>query len=746
MENYQENVVEKLERDEFYGKYLDPHSKNVLTNSLTLREQVKKLSDGIELLSLQLEKQVLEKHEDLLQQANHASKLEGVLETMNTHVKNLFANAERLRMQIHSPYNELEKHTKVLGHLHLASHILRQVNRLQQLSKRLSNTNDPVQKATLLHELEQLASDPELTDIDAVTSELRNIRSHQQKVVQLATGSLNQGIINENITQTTTALQIFINLGTVKSVVESIVEHNLYECRESLKSAFAVSSVNTMKSKGGPGHISLMSMPNFRTKAWAELRKVFSEDIYQMCQQVKFLQTTLNNLHLPNSNFNIATDFWGSLGKILQEEIKKSSSAIQQMLEEDYPKLLKCYFELTKKTKYDPFPFEHNVLRKLENSYLSTSLTRMLDPTQAMFSSETNLPTHDQIDSLIRVITSELSVALIEENLSEQISKNVAKCIKMYAVKTEQQLETGPDAAQVIAGTANTGQQKNLNLSNDLFYLKTQIQRMLSNMKESLPESCVKIIEESIQSLDNLVGAILQPLIASVNSVIDTIIITMHLETDWAKIQLPNKTYHSCSPYMRELTQFITRVYQIYLADFKNTEVLTTKCSEIAVRTIDLFVRHTALLRPLSSGGRLRLQADYQHLEAALRAVCPHLPDLGRPYRLLKSMASLVVLPPEEVVGGQTSGGSVPYSTALLLLFAHAGPELGSPHHNTGWSLPKVSAWLDEHPSEADRLDLVAGALQRYEGLVRQKNSASYDPVYPVMAQFLERALKEIRD
>lgn len=55
--------------------------------------------------------------------------------------------------QITLPYNELEKHSKVLSNLHLASHILRQVNRLQQLSKRLALINDPVQKATILQEL-----------------------------------------------------------------------------------------------------------------------------------------------------------------------------------------------------------------------------------------------------------------------------------------------------------------------------------------------------------------------------------------------------------------------------------------------------------------------------------------------------------------------------------------------------------------------------------------------------------------
>lgn len=58
--------------------------------------------------------------------------------------------------------------------------------------------------------LEQLASDSDLTDIDAATTELRNIRAHQQKVIKLATGSLNQGILTENSLQTTTALQVKI--------------------------------------------------------------------------------------------------------------------------------------------------------------------------------------------------------------------------------------------------------------------------------------------------------------------------------------------------------------------------------------------------------------------------------------------------------------------------------------------------------------------------------------------------------
>lgn len=158
--------------------------------------------------------------------------------------------------------------------------------------------------------------------------------------------------------------------------------------------------------------------------------------------------------------------------------------------------------------------FSRKVLEKYENSYLSSSLTHLLDPTQAMFNNieHNNIPTHDQIDSLIRVITSELSVALIEEQLSNRVAKNVAKCIKMFGVKTEQQLETGPEATQVI-GNLNSGQQRNLQLANSLFYLQSQIQRMLSNMRDSLSESSIVIINESLKNLETLMGAIIQPLV-----------------------------------------------------------------------------------------------------------------------------------------------------------------------------------------------------------------------------------------
>lgn len=161
------------------------------------------------------------------------------------------------------------------------------------------------------------------------------------------------------------------------------------------------------------------------------------------------------------------------------------------------------------------------------------------------------------------------------------------------------------------------------------------------------------------------------------------------------------------------------------------------------MRCIELLATHSALLRPISSFGRIRLRSDYQHLERALKVLCPQLSDLGKPYRLFKSMETLVALTPDEIVKSQESGSVVPSSTILLLLFSFAGSDLASPHQNMGWSVQKLSSWLDEHESDIERLDLIAGALQRYETLVRQKQSANYDIVYPVMCGFLENALKK---
>lgn len=71
--------------------------------------------------------------------------------------------------------------------------------------------------------------------------------------------------------------------------------------------------------------------------------------------QVKFLDCTLDNISIMVLNHSTAQKFWTDLAKCIEEEIRNSSPAIQQMLEEEYPQLLKSYCEMTKKLNFSTY-------------------------------------------------------------------------------------------------------------------------------------------------------------------------------------------------------------------------------------------------------------------------------------------------------------------------------------------------------------------------------------------------------
>lgn len=150
-------------------------------------------------------------------------------------------------------------------------------------------------------------------------------------------------------------------MGTVKTATQKIADSSLEECRECLKSAFDINSGTTSslnKAKTGPVRTNLSNLQNIRTRIWSDLEKAFSEEIFYHCKQIKFLQTILNDLDVHGVNINIASQFWSKLGQIIAEEIKISPSTVLQMLEEGYPKLLKCYYEMCRRLNYGEYNFK----------------------------------------------------------------------------------------------------------------------------------------------------------------------------------------------------------------------------------------------------------------------------------------------------------------------------------------------------------------------------------------------------
>lgn len=158
------------------------------------------------------------------------------------------------------------------------------------------------------------------------------------------------------------------------------------------------------------------------------------------------------------------------------------------------------------------------------------------------------------------------------------------------------------------------------------------------------------------------------------------------------------------SLYMKELQDFLQRAWQSHISPFEARECVDQCGRELSARSIELFVWNVAMVRPVSQAGRNRLKYDCQHLENALKPIVSDLTTLGKPFRLLRALSTLVVSTPESLSAQSIDAENIvePF-IVLVILFGHAGSDLASPHSVAGWPNEKLIQWLDGHTSSKER-------------------------------------------
>ncbi|KOX69822.1 Conserved oligomeric Golgi complex subunit 5 [Melipona quadrifasciata] len=625
---------------------------------------------------------------------------------------------ERLRGKIIDPFNRIETQTIVLARLHETSDLLRRVARMQHLSKRLCSqmTNnmqspDIIKAANSLHELEQLMMDTDLNGLDVIADDQQIVKSHRATVQRIATHTLSQGLQIMDRTKVSTAVQVFQNLGIVNGAIDNIIDSALSEIEKIASESLDVTLATNqdLGKRAAPGRAaipSLGSSGNLRTRIWDNLERLFQDTLYTHCLQIELLQRILLEHHVKGLD-ELSQTFWNRVNTLLSKvlvERAQASSFVKQALEGEYPKFLRIFLDLRKRLKerlqsIGIYKINHNVLLPFENAYLSRSVSRLLDPVHTMFSGE-GLPSQDEIDSLIRLFV-------------------------------------GGEASQVI-DSPTTVQQTNVSLANLLYYLSSQITRVIANLS-GLPSEGSSVIFVALKEIDILTKNILSPLLASINDAIESIILTMHDDAEFRDPSSPVGKEINCSLYMRELQGFILRSVNTFLMPYKNQTVVAECCKSVASRCIELFVRHACLLRPLTDFGRTKLIVDFSQIEVAVAPLCRG-GQLGsseqQQYRTLRALKALLSLSPDEIVQKVLEGEGecgVPRSLVLLHLFSTAPPELVSPHQSTSWSVGRLSQWMDKHPNERDRLAFCSGPLERYQLTVRQQNLPTFHPLFPLM-------------
>uniref|UniRef100_A0A8C3TE95 Conserved oligomeric Golgi complex subunit 5 n=1 Tax=Chelydra serpentina TaxID=8475 RepID=A0A8C3TE95_CHESE len=773
-----------------------------------IAEQLAKLAQGISQLDKELHLQVVARHEDLLAQATGIGSLEGVLQMMQTRIGALQSTVDRIRAKIVDPYNKIVSRTAQLAKLQAACDLLRRIIRILYLSKRLQGqlqggSREITKAAQSLNELDYLSQGIDLSGIEVIENDLLFIARARLEVENQAKRLLEQGVETQNPTQVGTALQVFHNLGTLKDTISNVVDGYCASLEENINNALDIkvlSQPSQTVTRGGPGRAVMPTPGNtaaFRAALWTNMEKLMDQ-ICAACAQVQHLQKVLTKKRDPVSHVcfieeivkegqsDILYTFWTAVTQTLSSQFQRatdSSVFLKQAFEGEYPKLLRLYNDLwkrlqqysqniqrnfntsattdlfaelqqmeedthdifmQKKQDYDSEKALKDSLQPYEAAYLSKSLSRLFDPINLVFPpGGRNPPSTDELDSIIKTIASELNVAAVDPNLSLAVSKNVAKTIQLYGVKSEQLLSTQGDASQVI-GPLTEGQRRNVAVVNSLYRLHQSVLKVVSS-QSSFPAAAEQTIATALKTIHDLMGSAVQPLLNSVGDSVEAIIITMHQEDFSGSLSSSGKPDVPCSLYMKELQGFIARVMSDYFRHFECFDFVFDNTEAIAQRAIELFIRNASLLRPLGEGGKMRLAADFAQMELAVAPLCRRVSDLGKSYRLLRSFRPLLFQTSEHIANSPAVGDIIPFSIILQFLFTRSPPELKSPFQRAEWSIARYSQWLDDHPSEKDRLVLIRGALEAYVQSVRTREGKEFAPVYPIMVQLLKKAMSTLQ-
>ncbi|XP_032445981.1 conserved oligomeric Golgi complex subunit 5 isoform X2 [Xiphophorus hellerii] len=766
-----------------------------------IAEQLAKLAQGISQLDKELHSQVVARHEDLLAQATGIESLEGVLQMMQTRISALQAAVERMRAKIVDPYNKIVGRITQLARLQVACDLLRRIIRILYLSKRLQGqlqggSREITKAAQSINELDYLSQGVDLSGIEVIENDLLLISRARLEVENQAKRLLEQGMEIQNPTQVGTALQVFYNLGSLRETITSVVGGYQTTIKDNVSKALDIKGLTQPTNpRGAPGRAVMPTPGNtaaFRAALWTNLEKLMDQ-ICAACRQVQHLQKVLMKKRDPVSHVcfideiikdgqpDILYTFWTDVTGTLSEDFHRAteaSSFLKQAFEGEYPKLLRLYNELWRrlqqystslqgaltssggfdtpldltnaeiesqdlfthgKQDYNPEKALKDSLQPYEAAYLSKSLSRLFDPINLVFPmGGRNPPSNDELESIIKTISSELNVASVDPNLSLAVAKNAAKTIQLFCVKSEQLLCTQGDASQVI-GPLTEGQRRNVTVVNSLYRLQQAVAKIISALG-ACPPAAVDALLSSLEGVQALMSSAVQPLLQSVSDSIEAIIITLHQEDFSGTLSSPDKPDVPCSLYMKELQGFISRVMADYFKHFQCVDFVYDNTDSIAQRAIELFLRHASLLRPLGEGGKMRLAADFAQMEMAVAPLCRRVSDLGKPYRMLRSFRPLLFQTSELIASSPAVGDLIPYSTVLHFLFTRAPSELRSPHQRAEWSIARYSQWLDDHPSERDRLALIRGALEAYVQLVRTRQGKEFASIYPIMLQLLQRA------
>lgn len=669
------------------------------------------------------------------------------LESLESDLHQLQSSVNQLKNQVYVPYNQLENQIKIVERLHNATQLLRKINRFLQLHRQLKETKELNRQATIIFELDFLVQDKDLMKIEMLIDERASAINSKQRLLHIANRDLMNGIQENNEEAITRSLEIYRNMEMLGTFLNNQIESYINDIKQAIKQCFNGADLVTLQKtsiKGSPTTLkglnaklpgkvpTLTTSMNFRNKLLIALEWLFTDELLSYCEQVMAINHCLKRVTSGYITENPSKDFLAKFSRavciLLKTSFEESPPHILQNLQQNLPKLLSSYNLLQEKLSKE-MELSKSIFSSLDSGYVEKCASNLKITTDNI--------SEDVVDQMIKNATSELTVSMIDDDLLDSVVNVLCACNQDFWSKLKANIKHGSDAEQVLS-IPNAAQVQNINNANIVYHHQIGIEQMLDNIGlRKKNEAIYERIKKNVENGKNLTMSMLHHLTQQMMSTISIILLSMHREPS---INTDNINVSAPSLYMRELQDFLNRAWSSHMGPFNDKPSVNQCAKDLGVKIIELFMQNLSILRPISSKGRQRIKSDCGHLENLLQSIIIDLSVLGNSYRSLRSISTLVTESPENLVNSFDANTLIPSNIILFMLFGHAADDLMSPHKAAGWSDEKLIQWLSEH-KERDRLELIAGALQKYRTIIRKKNLSQYDTVYPLISSMLEKCM-----
>ncbi|KAG0626188.1 hypothetical protein M758_2G109200 [Ceratodon purpureus] len=779
-------AIEEFKNDKIFSKFLvdDFNATQFASEALSSGSAAassEKLQEGIQLLERQLRSEVFLRHDELLEQLSSLKETESVLTVVRAGVESLQASTQRVRAEIAEPYKHIKTKSKQLSSLHdtvellrTVIRVLKQVKRLQELWEAGGANVDLAKAAQLYNEIETLRKENDLAGVEVVDEEIpwllevgNQIRSEAMKGLEKGMEALNQAEVGS-------ILQVYYNMGELKPTVESLIGKYKQQTIKSVSIALDMKAISaSVGGSLGSGGMQRSSnsqgagVPRARESLWQRMGACMDQ-LHFIVVAVWHLQRVLAKKRDPISHVgfldevmqagdSMLTDrVWETVVKSYASQMKSAftaSSFVKETFVVGYPKLLGMVDGLLERLVRDtdvkgvppaikPEARDQLVaaLEPFQTAYLGKSLGRLSELVNSMFPAAVrgSIPSQEQISRLISRIQEELDVVKSDVRLTFLVLREIGKILRLLAERAEYQTATGPESRQVMGPL--TGQQlKNITLCLQL----QDVHARVTSMVVGLPSAAIEVLSPSLGSLYGVASDCITALFKAMLERLENCILQIH-EQSFATEDMDAGMGNGCSRYMEEVQRSIMHFRSEFLSKLLagSTTAVTPVSGEsisaglarkLASRVLLFWVRHAAMVRPLSESGKLQLISDMAELELVVGQSLFPVEQLGASYRAFRAFKPLVFLETSEFASSPLLQ-ELPPTVVLHHLYTRAPVELESPMQRTKLTPQQYSLWLDSQGEEQAWKGIKA-TLDEYAAKVRARGDKEFSPIYPLMLQ-----------